>query len=254
MEYYENFTFFSLVVMRMGGFIYFNPIFGREQGLPTMFKSSLALMLSVIVFSSTEAVNPVSVGIIDYSIMLLKEFMIGYVIGFVMNLFSFVIVSGGELLDMQIGLSMSKVFDAQSNTQISATATLYNAMYMMMFFGTNTHLYIIHLMLHSYKVLPYNEVVFGADMTRGILELFVLCVNLGIKMVFPIIALEFLVLMGMGMLMKTIPQINVFVINFQTKILVGFFLMMAFFTPIAEIISGLLDLMLRNVEIMFGIL
>lgn len=254
MEYYENFTFFSLVIMRMGGFIYLNPILGREQGLPSMFKSSLVFTLSIIIFTSTEAVNIEYIGVIEYGIMLLREFLIGFIIGFIMHLFSLVIVFGGEILDMQMGLSMAKVFDAQSGTQIALTSTFYNALYILLFFSTNTHLYLIHLMMYSYKVLPYNEAVFGLEIVYAMVDLFVLSINLGIKLVFPIISLEFLSVIGIGMIMKTIPSIQIFAISIQMKIMVGFSLILVFYVPMVELVSKLLDLMLRNIEIVFGIL
>ena len=73
-------------------------------------------------------------------------------------------------------------------------------------------------------------------------------------MAFPIIAIEFLCGMGMGMLMKTIPQINVFVIDIQLKIFVGFVLILMFLTPMADFLQNLITYMIENIYNIFSLI
>lgn len=79
-------------------------------------------------------------------------------------------------------------------------------------------------------------------------ELFSECVVLGIKFAFPVLAAEFLVEIGVGILNKIVPQINVFVINIQLKVIVGLGLLVLLISPIGEYLSNLVTVMVKAIQ------
>lgn len=247
MDYYKNFVFFSFVLMRMSGFVLLNPIFGRKN-IPGIVKSGLILALAIIVFTSLPQQQMELSGMFEYAVLLIKEFAAGAAIGFVISLFLFVIIFAGEMIDMQLGLSMSKIFDAQSNASIALSATYYNILFMFLFFAMDAHLAIIHILLNSAQVVPYGQVALGQEVAQGILDTFILCSELALKMSFPIIAIEFLCAVGMGILMRAIPQINVFVVDIQLKIFVGLLTMLIIFSPMADFLNTLVVTMVDSVR------
>ncbi len=239
--------------MRMSGFILFNPIFSREN-VTSLFKAGLILTLTIIIFTTQEPVNIEFVGFLDYLIAMLKELAIGLALGFIVSLFSFVIVWAGDIIDMQMGLSMAKVFDPQTNTSISLSGTIFNTLYMIFFFVTNVHIVMIEMLLTSYEVLPYGEAKFTQDIALGVMELFYICMELGTKLALPFIGTVFVSSMGMGLLMKAIPQINIFVIDIQWRVILGLLLILTFLSPVGEYLQDLLRLMLENTEDMLQLL
>ena len=247
MDYFNNFVFFSLVLMRMSGFIFLNPIFGRKN-IPAIVKSGLVLVLTMIVFTSLPQQQIQFSGMFEYGIVLIKEFVAGFAVGFVLSLFLYVIILAGEIIDMQLGLSMSKVFDVQSNTSIALSATYYNILFMLLFFTMDAHLAVINILLNSSNVIPYGQVVLGPDVAQAVLDTFILCSELALKMAFPIIAIEFLCVVGMGILMKAIPQINVFVVQIQLKIFLGLLVMLLVFSPVADFLNELVIIMVDSVR------
>lgn len=247
MDYYENFVFFSFVLMRMSGFVLLNPIFGRKN-IPSLVKSGFILALAMIVFTSLPQQHMELSGMFEYAVLLIKEFAAGGAVGFVISLFLYVIIFAGEIIDMQLGMSMSKIFDAQSNTSIALSATYYNILFMFLFFAMDAHLAIIHILLNSAEVIPYGQVVLGQNVAQGILDTFILCTELALKMAFPIIAIEFLCAVGMGILMRAIPQINVFVVDIQLKIFVGLLVMLLIFSPMADFLNSLVLTMVDSIE------
>ena len=88
------------------------------------------------------------------------------------------------------------------------------------------------ILLTSGDIVPYGTVSLGTDVSSAVAELFVSCMLLAVKLVLPILAAELLGQIGMGILMKVIPQINVFSINIELKILIGLGLLMLFMAPI----------------------
>ncbi|MGE4213262.1 MAG: flagellar biosynthetic protein FliR [Anaerotignaceae bacterium] len=247
MNDYTNFIFLSLVFMRMSGFVLLNPIFSR-QNVPVQVKTGLVIALTVIVYTATPVPDIMPATFLEYGVLLLKEFAVGYVIGFVITLFSYVIIFAGDFIDMEQGISMSKIYDAQSNSSISVSGTYYNALYMLMFFAVDAHVALLNILITSHKVVPYGSVTFGQELPQSILDMFVMCTEFAVKMAFPVVAIEFLCTIGMGILMKAIPQINIFVVNIQLKIFVGLCLMLMLFTPMTDFVQQLIVIMMEHLQ------
>lgn len=245
----QSLMLFSLILMRMSGMILLNPIIGRRN-IPTMVKSGFILMISIIAYLSVAGTSvPIAESVVEYAILLLKEFFTGYIIGTVLNMFFYVIIFAGDFMDLQLGISMAKIYDSQSNASIAITATFYNALLILLFFAVDGHLALIKIILTSSDIVPYGNVIINTiNLPNAILDIFIQCTSLGLKFAFPLFAFEFLAEIGVGILMKTIPQINVFVINMQIKLFVGLIILIIMFTPMSDFIEKLITDMLNMVE------
>ncbi|MBN7773756.1 flagellar biosynthetic protein FliR [Clostridium aminobutyricum] len=237
----DNLNAFGLVFMRMLGCIVFNPILGRRS-IPRIYLVAMALVLSLLVYtySDLSSVAPIN-STVEYIVLLSKEFCVGFAIGFVVSLFSYIIILGGELMDLQMGFSMSKIYDPASNVSMSVSATVYNVLFILMFFSVNGHLTMMKLFLDLEKIAPYGQVLLGNDLATQMIAVFCQCTILAIKLAMPMIGMQFLLEMGVGILMKAIPQINIFVVNFQAKIFLGLVLIVAMFSPMMNFISDLIE-------------
>lgn len=233
--------------MRMSGFILTNPILGRRN-IPNYVKAGFIFVLSIIVMS----VAPQSVAqprnSLEFGLMLLIEFGIGYVVSYVMNLFIYIILYAGGIMDFHMGISIATIYDANTNASLPITATFYNILFTLLFFVVDGHLTLIKILLSSGDIIAYGAGTFSPVTAMAMLDLFVTCTVLAIKLAFPIIAVEFLIEMSVGSLMKAIPQINVFVINIQTKLLVGLAMIIILFNPMSDYISSVLVMMLQSVK------
>ena len=221
-------TLFSLILMRMSGFILFNPILGRRN-IPAVVKAGFIFILTLLVYSSSggdafDIESPV-----EYAFLLLKEFGAGYVIGYVVELFFMVITFGGFVIDFQMGLSMANVYDPQSNAQIPVTGSLFQAYYMLLFFALDGHLALMRILLTSAEIVPYGGILITQTLAQRIIDIFLECIGMGIKFAMPIIAAEFLMEIGVGIMNKVVPQVSIFVINIQLKIIVGLMLLIILF-------------------------
>ena len=243
----ENILLFSLIVMRITGFIVFNPILGRRNA-PAIVKMGIVMALSIIAVSYNGQAPVEAANALEYSFLLLKEFFLGFVIGTVVNLFLNIIVFAGESIDMQMGLSMSKIFDASSNAQLSLSATFFNIVFILLFFASDAHLALIRMLLTSGEVVPYGSVIITSGLSSAVLTVFCDCKALAVRMAMPMLAAEILVEVGVGILMKTIPQINVFVVNIQAKIIFGLILLVFLFTPMAGFLDGVIEDMFKVLQ------
>ncbi|GFI08154.1 MAG: flagellar biosynthetic protein FliR [Lachnospiraceae bacterium] len=240
---------FSMIAMRISGLIFMNPLFGRRN-VPNNAKAAMVLVFTFLVYSTMEEpeLSYEFASSFLYGFFLLKEFLVGYVLGYVMELFFFVITHAGSIIDFHMGLSMSMVYDPQTNAQIAMSGNLYQIFYTLIFFAVDGHLVLIRMLLRSGELVPYGEVVFTQGLALAVLDLFRGCVVLAVRFAFPIIAIEFLVEVAVGIMMKMAPQVNVFVINIQIKIAVGFLVLLFLLSPMKSWLEDLMHQMLMTMQ------
>lgn len=226
-------TLFLLITGRMTGCVVFNPLFGR-RGIPGMVKAGFVLMLSICVFSMTPAEKQMPETILGLALVFFLELMLGYILGLIINLFFYIPQLAGSVVDAQMGLSMGATYDPASGAQVTVTSTLLNVLMSLLFFAANGHHTLIRIFAVSGQIVPFGSVALGVDLYAAVIELFIDCTVLGIKLSMPILAAEMMGQVGMGILMKVIPQINVFVINIDLKVIIGLVLIFLLITPFSE--------------------
>lgn len=240
-------TLFSLIMMRMSGFILLNPVLGRRN-IPAQVKSGFVFVLTLLVYSMSveEAFEPAST--IEFGFLLIKEFAAGYAVGYVMQLFFFIVNFGGYVIDFQMGLSMATVYDPQNNAQMPVTGSLLQTWMMLLFFAVDGHLVLMKIMTTSAEIIPYGGVIITRNLSSRMIELFLQCIEMGVRLALPMLAAEFLVEMGVGIMNKAVPQISIFVINIQMKLIVGLGLLLILFSPIGEYLSEIISTMMKSVQ------
>ena len=240
-------TLFSLILMRMSGFVLMNPILGRNN-IPVRVKAGFIFILTMTIYSASmeEAIEIVST--VEFGFLLIKEFAAGYVVGYVMHLFFFIVSFAGYIIDYQMGLSMATVYDPQSNAQMPVTGSLYQTWLILLFFAVDGHLALIRILLTSAEIVPYGGIVFTEGLALKIIDILVQCVGMGIRLAMPMMAAEFLIEMGVGILNKVVPQISIFVINIQMKLIVGLGLLALLYAPAGEYIEKIMTTMIKTVQ------
>lgn len=226
-------TLLLYIIMRMSGFVLFNPILGRKN-LPGIVRTGFILVLTLTVFSIQENGVAVPVTLVELMVRLTLELMLGFVLGFVMQFFFAIPQNAGFIIDMQMGMSMASTYDAGSQINATVSANILNLLMMLIFFAGNGHHTLLRIILNSGDVVPFGAAVLGPDVASAMAELFVNCILLAVKLSLPVLAAELLGEVGMGILMKAIPQINVFVINIELKVVVGLLLVFVLLSPFNE--------------------
>ena len=219
---FERYELFLFIFIRMTGFIFFNPLFGRRN-VPGTVKAGMALFFSVfaVMYFPGEH-TPIDISdMILFMFYLVKEFAIGYLLGTIVHIFFSVVTISGEVTDMQMGLAMSQMYDPASNVNMPITGAFYNAAMMLMFFLTNSHGTLIQILMLSFRIAPVDSISFNPEIGLYIAQLFGNIMILCLQFAFPVIAAELITETGVGIVMRAVPQINVFVVGLQLKILAG---------------------------------
>ena len=227
-------TLFLYITARISGFVLFNPVLGRRN-IPGIFRRGLILVLSVFVISFTApAAVRIPGSVVEMGLRILLELALGYLLGLVMNFFFYIPQLAGHAIDTQMGMTMNQVYDASAQANLSVSSVLLNTLMTLLFFAAGGHHTLLRMMLTSHEIVPFGAVTLGLDAANAMLELFVECTLLAVKLCMPILAAELLGQLGMGVLMKVIPQINVFSINIELKVIIGLGLLLLLMAPFSE--------------------
>jgi len=246
-------TLFLLITARMSGFVMFYPLLSR-QNFPGMFRAGFVLVLSAFTYSMTgERLDPPA-GVLPLATAFLMELAVGFALGMIVHFFFYIPQMAGLSIDTQMGMTMNQIYDSGSHANMSTTGTLLNTLMILLFFAGNGHHTLIRIMLTSGEIVCYGRVSIGNDVTNLALELFVECTVLSVKLCMPILAAELIGQLGMGVLMKVIPQINVFSINIELKVLIGLILLLALMVPFSEFLLETEQLMLNSLHNMLALM
>lgn len=230
---------FALVFCRIGGMVFFNPLLNRN--MPRQFRAGLVLALTIVLAPtmSIAAVDNLN-GFALYFAMV-KELFGGLCFGFLFSIYYYLLFAAGDIIDMGFGLSMAKAFDPATNIQISLSGNFFQMLFAVYFFVTDCHLIFIRLIKSTFDIVGIGAMSFGADIGNFICTQFVYAFGLIMHLALPFIAASFVLEITMGILMKLIPQISVFSVHFQFKIILGLGLLFLFAVPVTEFIQSYLN-------------
>jgi flagellar biosynthetic protein FliR len=233
-----NIDFFLLVFMRMSGAIIFNPIFGRSN-IPATLKGALSLACAYLVTSTLGQSYEMN-SMVQFGISCVSELVIGIAIGTIISgLFSVVLVAG-EMIDLQMGFSMATFYDPKSGVNMPIIGSFFNALLILVFFASNAHLTMFNLLTDSFRAIPagtgyptVQSAQFIVSMGKDIFEM-------GIRFAIPILAVEMIAQIMMGVLMRAVPQINIFTVGIQIQTIIGI-VMLLIAVPIIVTLNGRLS-------------
>lgn len=235
------FILFALIFMRMSGAVVFNPLLGRTN-YPRPAKGALIFSLTLLLYLGVDGVlQHQPSGMLEYGFMLVKELLLGFVLGFSMELSYAVLRFASAIMDYTMGLSMAQTYDPQYGTQMTITSGIYYAFMSLLFLATDGHIRLLSLFFSSARLVPFGEVSFRPELYQLMIEIFKTNIAMGLQFAFPLIAMEMVTEATIGILMRMIPQINVFSVNFQLKIIVGMFMMVFLFSPMADRLYVIID-------------
>lgn len=213
-------------------------LYGRN--VPNVAKIVLSVLISYLIFGVMDISEPLEfAGVFDFAVACIKEIILGASIGILIQTAFGTVYIAGQQIDTHLGFGFSQIYDAVTGVQANITSQLFNIVLTLLFFITNAHHTLFKLIGQTFTQMPPGKVVFSTDMVNVVLEAFVNSFVMGLQISMPILAVSLMLQILLGVVMKSMPQMNFFVIGFPIKIIVGFIvfmLMMPFFVNMSETI------------------
>ncbi|MBO5093523.1 MAG: flagellar biosynthetic protein FliR [Lachnospiraceae bacterium] len=243
----EELEYFLLILVRMTSFIFAAPFFGMNN-TPARVKIGLGFFISLLLYHTTVPHSALSYQTVwGYSAIVMKEVLTGLFIGFGAQICTTVVTFAGMVIDMNIGLSMVSLMDpaTRQNTSISGMYLQYTTMLMLIVSGM--HRFLLTAFADTYRLIPINGAVFQEDALVGSMIKFLSeYIIIGFRICLPVFAVIMILNAVLGILAKVAPQMNMFAVGIQLKILVG--LMTLFFT--VAMLPGAADFIFQEMKVM----
>ena len=234
---YAEFERFLFVFFRVGALILFVPVLGSRQ-VPASMKIGLILFTSIVIFPLVQARPlPEPQGIFDLAVFLLSDVTIGLGIAYITRLIFAAVQIAGTVVDFQMGFGVVNVIDPQTDTQVSVTAQFHNIVAVLIFLAVDAHHFILQAIVESFFIINPAEINFSSLTPEYMLYLFSGTFTTAVKIAAPIMAILFFLSVGLGLVARTVPQMNVFIVGFPLQIGVGLLMVglsLSFFTVLVQ--------------------
>ena len=198
-----------------------DPLLGHRS-IPLRVRIGFAFMLAVLVASTLPPPPRVELGSAMGLMIAAQQIMVGAAIGFTMRLVMGAIEMGGTLVGLSMGLGFANFFDPQNSAQVPVVAQFMGLIGILIFFAINGHLMVISGLVESFKVLPISAVPFSAAGFQALAlagsQVFVI----GVVLSLPVMAALLITNVGMGVMSRAAPQLNLFAVGFPITLFAGF--------------------------------
>lgn len=219
---YGDLELFLLIFVRVASFVYIAPFFSMSN-TPSRVRVGLAFFISVLLYQTGPEQEAVYDTLIGYTIIVMKEAVTGFLIGFGANLCTAVVSFAGQIADMEMGLSMASLFDPATKQQTTITGVYYNYMVLLLLMISGMHRYLLKALAETYELIPINGAVFHDDaLLQALITFMGDYIIVGFRICLPIFAVMIILNAVLGILAKVSPQLNMFAVGIQLKVLVGF--------------------------------
>ena len=219
---YGDLELFLLIFVRVASFVYIAPFFSMSN-TPSRVRVGLAFFISVLLYQTGPEQEAAYDTLTGYTIIVMKEAVTGFLIGFGANLCTAVVSFAGQIADMEMGLSMASLFDPATKQQTTITGVYYNYMVLLLLMISGMHRYLLKALAETYELITINGAVFHDDaLLQALITFMGDYIIVGFRICLPIFAVMIILNAVLGILAKVSPQLNMFAVGIQMKVLVGF--------------------------------
>lgn len=235
---------FVLIFIRITIMMMFIPIFG-SQTVPWIAKMGFCGFLALSLLSSIN-VDFSEVGNCQIILSIISDFLVAIAIGLVIRFIFDGIQFAGECISYQMGLTVMNVIDPISATQTPIISQLKQIIALFIFFAINGHHQLIRIIAESFRYIPLSGVNINKSLLYQVITLSGLIFTIAIKLSAPILIAMFIANLTMGIIARTMPQINIFILSFPLYIGLTLVIMGIFMPFFIKFIKNCLNCMILN--------
>ena len=237
--------YFLLILVRVSCFVFVAPFFSM-QNTPRNVRIVLSVFTAALLY---QALTPAEYfeyeTVLEYAIIVMKEAVVGLLIGFAANICTTIVNFAGSVADMETGLSMVMLMDPSTKQQTSITGAFYQYVLMLLMIATGMYRYLFAALAETYTLIPVNGAIFNTGELVDVMVSFLAdYIIIGFRIVLPVFCTILMLNAILGILAKVSPQMNMFAVGIQMKIVTGLSVM--FLT--ASMLPGIADFIFEEIK------
>ncbi|QYU70890.1 flagellar biosynthetic protein FliR [Leptolyngbya sp. 15MV] len=239
---------FFLVLMRLAGLMFFTPILANRT-IPRRVRIVLAFSLAVAVYPALPAAAQTApeVDLVGLVPLVVGEVLLGLVLGFMAALPIIALDIAGFVMGHQMGLGMARVYNPEANADTDVLGQLLMYLGIACFVALGGLEAVMSALVGTFGRLPPGGLALAATPIDAIMAVFSSGFELALRVGTPVLCVIFMVMATMGLLSKTMPQLNVMTIGFTLKMVVGLAMLLLSVGIAQQAISGHIESTLRQI-------
>ncbi len=249
----SNIVLFMAILTRLSGLFASAPLFSTYP-IPQQVKVWLAAVIAFILFPIVQANAHFAVpnSAPALTLILFKEFLVGYAIGFCANILFIGVELGVNTFAIQMGLSADQALNPASGGTSPVITQAYTYLATMIFLGLGAHQWLFSAIYNSFKSMPVGYTVsFSPQIFEQILVVTGHVFSVGLGIAIPIFSVLFITDILLGFTSKMMPQMNIFMVSMPLKIYLGLLLSLIFMRPMAEYLGVIIEQFMTKISVIF---
>ncbi|WP_071459457.1 flagellar biosynthetic protein FliR [Bacillus massilinigeriensis] len=239
---------FLLIFTRVTAFFLMLPLFSYRT-IPAQHKIGLSFFLAILMYSTIKPPVLEMDGL--FFLLAIKEVLVGLAIGFAAAMILSAVQIAGGLIDFQMGFAIANVIDPQSGTQSPLTGQYLYMIALLFLLSVNGHHMLLNGIFHSYELIPIDQASFSvgdAKVAEQLIKSFNAMFVTAVQMSIPVVGSLFLVDVALGIVARTVPQLNVFVVGMPIKTGVSFIVLIAVMGAMMVVVTRLFGEMFATMK------
>ncbi|GAA0435238.1 flagellar biosynthetic protein FliR [Virgibacillus salarius] len=250
----NSISVFLLILVRVVAFFATMPLFSYRT-IPRLFKLGFSFFLAFLMFYT---VNAPSIPVDEmYLLLIVKEALVGLFIGLIAYIILSAVQIAGGFIDFQMGFAIANVIDPQTGAQSPLTGQYFYIIALLFLLSVNGHHILIDGIVNSYQFIPIDAFIpfQNENIVTFVIDTFNKMFLIAFQIAIPIVGCLFLVDVALGIIARTVPQLNVFVVGLPLKILVSFVALLFFMSLYVVLVKNLFEILfatIRSLMQLFG--
>ena len=213
---------FLLTLVRTASIFTAAPLFGSRQ-VPVQVRIVVALgiALALVPLCSAGQNRLLASDTLSMSLLIVKEIIVGLVVGFITAMVFAAIQMAGDLIDMHAGFSFATMLDPTMGAPSAIAARFHHLLAGTLFFVTNSHHILLQGLADSFRLVPVDRILLNPSVAGGMVDMFVVLFGVALRIAAPVVAAVFLADISLVIMARVVPQMNVLMVGFPLKLGVG---------------------------------
>ena len=237
---------FLLTFARIGTMLMLLPGIG-EQNMPTRVRLTIALVLTAVLLPAHQKAYTVDLTALGpVMVMLFQEIIIGVVLGLTARLAISALQVAGSVVAQQMGLGFVTAIDPTQGQQGMLVGNFLTLLGITLVFATDLHHLVIEALNDSYTLFQPGEMPLVGDVAQHVTQIVTPAFRIGIQLAAPFLVFGLLFHLGLGVLSRLMPQMQVFFIGLPLSIMLGMLLLLVVVGAMMGTFVGYLEGILGN--------
>jgi len=243
---------FALVLSRVAGIFAALPVFGGRR-LPTRIKVVVVVMITLTCYPVLKITPPpLPSDAFSLGLLALSEIMVGLTLAFITQIVFAAIELSGQIIGMQMGLTISSVIDPSQGNQVQIMSVVQTLLATLLFLSLNIHHVFIRSIIDSFAVIPIGGWHLNGEIITFLVNRTADIFIIGVRLAAPVMVALLLTSVALGIMARAFPQMNIFMVSMPLNIGLGFMILgttLTIFFHVLEVsfgqLKGHVDTLLR---------